>query len=63
MEDIALRSAHAVCGEILGVDLVETEEGLKVIEINTGAEFKGLVEATGVNVPAAIVEYLKVKGS
>jgi len=59
IEEISLRSAHAVGGEILGVDLVETDEGLKVIEINTGAEFKGLVEATGVDVPAAIVEYVQ----
>jgi [lysine-biosynthesis-protein LysW]--L-2-aminoadipate ligase len=63
MEDIALRAAHAVKGDILGVDLVETEDGLKVIEINTGAEFKGLVEATGVDVPAAIVHYLCSKAS
>jgi len=48
-----------VGGEILGVDLVETDQGLKVIEINTGAEFKGLIEATGVDVPAAIVAYLQ----
>ncbi|HEX6506409.1 MAG TPA: lysine biosynthesis protein LysX [Chloroflexota bacterium] len=59
LEEIALRAACAVEGEILGVDLVETDEGLKVIEINTGAEFKGLVEATGVDVPEAIVEYLR----
>jgi [lysine-biosynthesis-protein LysW]--L-2-aminoadipate ligase len=57
VEGMALHAARAVAGEILGVDLVETEEGLKVIEINTGAEFKGLIEATGVDVPAAIVEY------
>ncbi len=59
MEDIALHAARAVGGEILGVDLVETDQGLKVIEINTGAEFKGLIEATGVDVPAAIVTYLR----
>jgi len=59
MEDIALHAARAVSGEILGVDLVETDQGLKVIEINTGAEFKGLIEATGVDVPAAIVAYLR----
>ncbi|HEX8918508.1 MAG TPA: lysine biosynthesis protein LysX [Chloroflexota bacterium] len=59
MEEIALQSAAAVNGEILGVDLVETEDGLKVIEINTGAEFKGLVDATGVDVPGAIVEHVK----
>ena len=51
-----LRAAAAVGGEVLGVDIVQTSEGLKVIEINTGAEFKGLVEATGVDVPAAIVD-------
>jgi [lysine-biosynthesis-protein LysW]---L-2-aminoadipate ligase len=61
MEEIALRARDAVGGEILGVDLVETDEGLKVIEINTGAEFKGLIEATGVDVPKAIAEYLKTK--
>lgn len=61
IEDIALRAAHAVGGEILGVDLVETPEGLKVIEINTGAEFKGLIEATSVDVPEAIVEYVRTK--
>lgn len=61
LEHIALRSAQAVGGEILGVDLVETDEGLKVIEINTGAEFKGLLEATGADVPAAIVEYVRTK--
>ncbi|MDQ2743988.1 MAG: lysine biosynthesis protein LysX [Chloroflexota bacterium] len=59
MEDIALHAARSVGGEILGVDLVETDQGLKVIEINTGAEFKGLIEATGVDVPAAIVAYLQ----
>jgi [lysine-biosynthesis-protein LysW]--L-2-aminoadipate ligase len=59
LEDIALDAAHAVGGEILGVDLIETAEGLKVIEINTGAEFKGLVEATGVDVPSEIIAYLQ----
>lgn len=58
IESIALASASAVKGEVLGVDLVETEDGYKVIEINTGAEFKGLLEATGVDVPKAIIQYL-----
>jgi [lysine-biosynthesis-protein LysW]--L-2-aminoadipate ligase len=61
LEHIALCAAQAVGGEILGVDLVETDEGLKVIEINTGAEFKGLIEATSVDVPEAIVEYVRMK--
>jgi len=62
LETIALNAAAAVGGEILGVDLVETDEGLKVIEINTGAEFKGLIEATNVDVPGAIVDYVASAG-
>ena len=58
IEDIALEASRIVKGEILGVDLVATDEGYKVIEINTGAEFKGLLEATGFDVPGAIVDYL-----
>lgn len=63
MEEIAMRARDAVGGEILGVDLVETDDGLKVIEINTGAEFKGLIEATGVDVPGAIAQYLKTRAA
>lgn len=60
IETIALEASRAVSGEILGVDLVETEDGYKVIEINTGAEFKGLRNAVGpdVDVPDEIVRYL-----
>ncbi len=61
IERIALDSARAVGGEILGVDLVEHEGVYKVIEINTGAEFKGLIEATGVDVLGTIVDYLADK--
>lgn len=61
IERLALDSQAAVAGEILGVDLVQTDAGYKVIEINTGAEFKGLLEATGVDVPSAIMEYLRGK--
>jgi [lysine-biosynthesis-protein LysW]--L-2-aminoadipate ligase len=61
IERIALAAAQAVGGEILGVDLVDTQDGLKVIEINTGAEFKGLAEATGVDVPATIVDYISTR--
>jgi [lysine-biosynthesis-protein LysW]--L-2-aminoadipate ligase len=58
LESVSLQAAQAVKGEILGVDLVQTESGYKVIEINTGAEFRGLVEATAIDVPGEIVEYL-----
>lgn len=58
IEDLALRAARSVGGEIMGVDLVETDEGLKVIEINVGAEFHGLRETTDTDIAGEIVDYL-----
>jgi [lysine-biosynthesis-protein LysW]--L-2-aminoadipate ligase len=63
MEALALRAARAVGGEIMGVDLVETAEGLKVIEINVGAEFHGLRETTDTDIAAEIVDYLVKKAA
>jgi [lysine-biosynthesis-protein LysW]--L-2-aminoadipate ligase len=50
-------AAAAVGAEIAGVDLVETPDGLKVIEINSGAEFKGLKGTTEIPVADVIVDY------
>ncbi len=58
IEDLSLRAARAVGGEIMGVDLIETADGLKVIEINVGAEFHGLRETTDTDIAAEIVDYL-----
>ncbi len=58
IEELALRSAGAVDADIAGVDLIETPDGYKVIEINVGAEFHGLIETTDVDIPAEIVGYL-----
>ena len=56
--DISLRAARAVGTELAGIDLVETPEGLKVIEVNTGAEFKGLMRTTDKDIAGAIVDYV-----
>ncbi len=58
---MSLDSARAVGGEIMGVDLVETDEGLKVIEINVGAEFHGLMETTEVDIADEILSYVETK--
>ncbi len=58
IEDLALRAARAVKGDIMGVDLIETDEGMKVIEINVGAEFHGLRETTDIDIAAEIIDYL-----
>ena len=56
--DVSLRAARAVGTELAGIDLVETPDGLKVIEVNTGAEFKGLMRTTDKDIAGAIVDYV-----
>lgn len=55
---LATRSARAIGLEIAGVDLVETDEGLKVIEVNGGVEFKGLMQTTHVDIAGAIADHV-----
>lgn len=56
--DISFRAARAIGTEIAGIDLVETPNGLQVIEVNTGAEFKGLMRTTEKDIAGAIVDYV-----
>ena len=58
LDELSLRSAKAVGGEIVGVDLMESPNGLVVHEVNNTTEFKNTVPATGVDIPGLIVEYL-----
>ena len=56
IEHLALTACEAVNARLAGVDLIETDEGLKVIEINTGGEFKGLMTTTDRDIAGEIVE-------
>ncbi len=56
--DLASKSAAAVEGQIVAIDLVEDpQRGLLVIEINHTMEFKNSVSTTGVNIPRLMGEY------
>jgi [lysine-biosynthesis-protein LysW]--L-2-aminoadipate ligase len=58
LEDIAIKAAQATKGEIVGIDLMETEKtGYVVIEVNGTPQFQGILKSTGINVPKRIVEY------
>lgn len=52
-----LSAAEAVGGGILAIDLVESERGLLVIEVNHTMEFRNSITTTGVDIPAAVVQY------
>jgi [lysine-biosynthesis-protein LysW]--L-2-aminoadipate ligase len=56
--DLAAHSARVLGLEIAGVDLVETPAGLKVIEVNGGVEFKGLMQVTQIDIAGVIADYL-----
>lgn len=62
MADMCARASEAVGGQIVGVDLMESEDGLVVHEVNNTTEFKNTVRVTGVDIPGAMVEYAKQVG-
>ena len=58
LEDICIKAKNAVCGQIVGVDLMESKEkGLVVHEVNNTTEYKNTVRVTGVDVPALMIDY------
>ena len=60
LEEICLKAKNAVEGEIVGVDLMESnEKGLVVHEINNTTEFRNVVRVTGVDIPKLMLEYVK----
>jgi [lysine-biosynthesis-protein LysW]--L-2-aminoadipate ligase len=57
IEDLALRAARAIGDGVYGVDMMETENGVVVHEVNGTVEFKNSVSVTGVDIPGKIIEY------
>lgn len=58
LEDISLKASKAVGGGVLGVDLMETNNGFVVHEVNHSVEFRNSVKATGVDIAGKIVDYV-----
>ena len=57
IEELAIRAAIMTKTEIAGVDLIETEQGLKVLEVNSIPGFTGLQKITNFNIAEEIVSY------
>lgn len=58
LEEICVRAAKAVKGQIVGVDLMESKDkGLLVHEINNTTEYRNVSRVTGVDIAAKILEY------
>ncbi len=59
MSEMCIRASDAVSGQIVGVDLMESDHGLVVHEVNNTTEFKNTVRVTGVDIPGAMILYAR----
>ena len=57
LEDLAAKAAKAVGTTYCGVDLLETRQGLTVIEVNGTPSGKGIYETLGLDVTEAIADH------
>ena len=58
LSDLCRRTAHAMGGGLLAIDVFETDNGLTVNEVNHTMEFRNSITTTGVNIPALMVEFV-----
>jgi len=58
LEEMALMAADAVGGGVLGVDAMESPDGLVIHEVNNTVEFKGASQVNETNIPEAIVNHM-----
>jgi tetrahydromethanopterin:alpha-L-glutamate ligase len=58
LEELAIRATKAIGADFAGVDLLEGEEGLFVLEVNGTPSGKGINQACGIDVTERIVDLL-----
>ena len=61
VEWLAIESARVLGLEIAGVDILFDGDSYRVCEVNSSPGFEGFEEATGVNVPQEIYNYIRVR--
>ncbi len=59
MEQMCQKIAEIFNGEILGIDLMKTDDGYVCIEVNGTPGFAGITRATNINIGEKIALYLK----
>jgi [lysine-biosynthesis-protein LysW]--L-2-aminoadipate ligase len=58
LTDICRRTAKAIGGGLLAIDVFESDNGLTINEVNHTMEFRNSITTTGVNIPALMVDYV-----
>lgn len=56
-EELVLKAARAVGGGVLGVDAMESSEGLVIHEVNSTVEFRGAYGATRADIAGKILDH------
>ena len=57
LDRLCREAAHAVGGGVLAIDLLESDRGLLLIEVNATMEFRNSVAPTGADIPGEIISY------
>lgn len=57
LKTLAIKASKAVKTEIAGVDIIESSEGLQVLEVNSIPGFTALQKVTDINLPEEIISY------
>src|SRR5690606_19569017 len=55
----ALNSAKALGLAIAGVDMLQSDRGPLILEVNSSPGLEGIEKATGINIAAKIVEFIE----
>ncbi|HEY6958918.1 MAG TPA: lysine biosynthesis protein LysX [Candidatus Limnocylindria bacterium] len=58
LNDLCVRSAKAVGGGVVAIDVLERDSELLVNEVNYTMEFRNSIDTTGVNIPARMIDYV-----
>jgi [lysine-biosynthesis-protein LysW]---L-2-aminoadipate ligase len=61
--DLCQQTAQVIGQGLLAIDLLETPDGLTIIEVNHTMEFRNSIHTTGVNIPARMVDYMLTQQS
>ncbi len=59
LRELALKVSSVIGGEFIAIDIFKENERYLVNEVNGVPEFKGFMEATRINVPRKLIEYVK----
>ncbi len=58
-ERTAVRAAHIMGLRVAGVDMLESDEGPKVMEVNSSPGLEGIEKATGLDIAGEIIEHIE----